>query len=253
MKTATITILLLLLLISVTIKAQYFDSEAGLFIGATSMQSDYGEKGHFNSSYGNLGFGIGAVYYISFNSNIRRWNDKSQQLKEHLRLKAEVSYMKTGLIHRGAYTEGTSAQTLLYNAMKGTSTTINYGFQLEYTIFNKSDDHRFEPYVSLGLLGNSNTPELESGLGNIETDPNLIPTVYNNGVFLEKTNSSSVTFGAGARIKSSDLNNKNSILIDFRWQRFDSDVIEGLKPTLDANQNKDYLLFLSIGYVFSLN
>jgi len=246
-------ILILFLLMNFFVFSQDFRFDIGLISGTTSMQTDYGERSHFGSSYANMGFGIGGVYYISYDYLRVKWNDRTTYLKDHLRLRLELSYMKTNLIHRGKYTQGNPAFTDFYNAMNGTSTILNYGLQFEYTLFNMSSQKRFNPYVSVGFLGNSNSPKLESTLGNIETNPSLIPSVYNNGVFLDKNNSSSLILGMGARFLPKDYYNKSIYLIDFRWQRFNSDIIDGLKPTLNANKFNDWLLFFSIGYIYNLN
>jgi len=246
-------IFVLILLINSIVFSQDLRYDIGIISGATSMQTDYGERGHFGSSYANMGFGIGGVYYISYDYLRIKWNDRTTHLKDHLRLRLELSYMKTNLIHRGKYTEGNPSFTELYNAMKGTSTILNYGLQFEYTLFNMSAEKRFSPYVSVGFLGNSNTPKLESTIGNIETNPNLIPSVYDNGVFLEKNSSTALILGVGARFKPKDYYNKSIYLIDFRWQRFNSDNIDGLSPKINANKFNDWLLFFSIGYIYNLN
>lgn len=242
---------IIIYLICTSSYAQDLVSEFGIFTGATSMQTDYGERGHFGSSYTNVGFGIGGVYYLSFNNYKIKWNERTTSLKDHVRLRVELSYMKTNLIHRGQYTQGNSNFTKLYNGMRGTSSIFNYGAQFEYTIFNMSDNRSLNPYVSIGFLGNLNTPKLESNLGDIEVSPNLIPSVYNGGVFLDKNSTSSIIIGAGTRINPK--NNNTSYLIDFRWQRFNSDIVDGLTPIIDANKFNDWLLFISVGYAFRIN
>ncbi len=231
--------------------AQNLISEFGVFTGATSMQTDYGERGHFGSSYANVGFGIGGVYYLSFNNYKIIWHDRTTYLKEHFRLRIELSYMKTNLIHRGKYTQGNTIFTKKYNAMRGTSAIFNYGTQIEYTMFNMSDGKSLNPYLSIGFLGNINTPKLESKLGDIKSSPYLIPTVYNGGVFLNRNNTTSFIVSAGTRINPK--NKKATYLIDFRWQRFNSDTVEGLIPRISANKFNDWLLFIHIGYVFRIN
>lgn len=248
-----IFLLLMVFLIWTTSNSQDLKYEAGIFIGATSMQTDYGESDHFGSSYGNMGFGIGGVGYLSFDYQRNKWDNRMANIKDHIRLRAEISYMKSNLVHKGKYTQGSNEQTVLYNAMEGTSTILNYGLQIEYTIFNRSDERRFSPYISLGFLGNSNTPKLASSIGNIDSNPNLIPNVYDNGVFLKKNESNAIVLGGGIRIRPKNPDKKSIFLLDFRWQRFNSDIIEGLTPKIKGNRNNDFLIFISFGYVFSLN
>ncbi|MEE9349037.1 MAG: hypothetical protein V3U80_03255 [Flavobacteriaceae bacterium] len=233
--------------------AQSINTEVGLLTGTTSMQSDYGEREHFGSSYANIGFGAGAVVYFSADNKRRRWNDRYNSFQEHLRLRAEVSYMRTKLIHRGAYTQGSGANTILYNAMEGTSSILNYGVQIEYSIFKMSNQSFVDPYLSIGFLANSNSPQLISILGEVDTDPSLIPPVYNDGVFLDKNKSTSLIMGFGTRLRPKSYYNKSIYLVDFRWQKFNSDIVDGLNPTLTANKYNDWLLFFSLGYIFNFN
>ncbi len=246
-------VVILIFLISLNCIAQDLKSELGIISGLTSMQTDYGERGHFGSSYANIGFGVGGVYYLSFDNIRNRWNDKTTNFKDHIRLRVELSYMQTNLIHRGKYTQGTRPFTKLYNAMKGKAQIINYGLQFEYTVFNISDQRTFNPYLSMGFLGNRNIPKLESTLGDINTNPSLIPSIYNNRTYLNGNNSTAIILGIGARIRPKGYNKKAIYLIDFRWQRFNSDKIEGLTPQINANKYNDWLLFISLGYIFNLN
>ncbi|HIP36390.1 MAG TPA: hypothetical protein EYG85_06015 [Crocinitomix sp.] len=245
--------LLITLLLSTFCNAQKLDPEVALFSGITSMQTDYGERKHFGSSYANIGFGVGAAFYLNFSKKSNNWNDRVRYFEEHFRLRLELSYMQTKLVHRGQYTEGNSPDTVLYNAMEGTSTILNYGAQIEYSIFDISKKQFFNPYVSVGFLANSNTPKLESSLGNIQTNTALIPNVYSDGLFLEKNNSTSLILGFGTRLQPKSYYSKSIYLIDFRLQRFNSDIIDGLKPNLSANKYDDWLLFFSVGYIFSFN
>lgn len=246
-------IVVLILFANFVIFSQDLRYDIGIISGTTSMQSDYGERSHFGSSYANVGFGIGGVYYLCYDYLRIKWYDRTTHLKDHLRLRLELSYLKTNLIHRGKYTQGNPQFTEFYNAMRGTSNIVNYGLQFEYTLFNMSDEKIMNPYVSVGFLGNSNTPKLESTLGNIEENSNLIPNVYANGTFLEKNNSTSLILGVGARFRPKNYYSKSMYLVDFRWQRFNSDIVDGLKPTLNANKFNDWLMFFSIGYIYNLN
>ena len=214
------------------------------------MQTDYGERGHFASSYANIGYAFGGIMYLSVSDKRKYWNQRGNFYYDHFRLRFEISFMKTKLKHRGRYTEGTSENTIKYNAMRGISTILNYGFQIEYSISPISDNQFLEPYVSFGILRNSNKPQLNSTIGNINTDNSLIPTVYTNGVFLNKNTSFSPIISAGIRVNK---NEKSKYLIDFRLQRFNSDIVEGLKPKLDANKFNDWLLCMSFGYILKLN
>ncbi len=238
----------LVLLMYITVTAQDLKSEFGFFTGLVSMQTDYGERGHFGSSYANIGFGVGGVYYMSFDDQRKRWNDKMGL--SHFRIRAELSYIQVNLKHRGKYTYGNSNFTKLYNAMDGKASIFNYGMQLEYALFSFSGDEKFNPYLSLGFLGNRNKSKITSSLGDVALNSNLLPSIYRDGINTEATNSTAIIVGVGTRIKPKN-NFKSTYLIDFRWQRFNSDLIEGLSPKIEANKYNDWLFFVSVGYVFN--
>jgi len=247
------TLILFLFCISLISNAQDLKTELGLITGMTSMQSDYGERSHFGSSYANIGFGSGIVFYVGESDIRKTWNDRANMFQDHMRLRVEVSYMQTKLVHRGVYTLGSSSSTVLYNAMEGTSRVLNYGAQIEYNIFRISNKQYVDPYLSVGFLVNTNMPNLSSSLGDIETNPSLIPNVYNNGVYLDNNNSTSLIMGFGTRLRPKSYFNNSIYLLDFRWQKFNSDMVDGLTPTIEANKYNDWLLFISAGYIFSLN
>lgn len=244
-------LVLITLIISSSCYAQSIKTEFGIFAGAVSMQSDYGERGHFGSNYANMGFGIGGALYLGVDNNGGNWNSRISNTQNHFRLRLELSYMKTKLIHRGAYTEGSGVNTVLYNAMVGNSTIINYGGQIEYSIFEISEKRSFDPYISIGYLANSNSPEIESELGDIDDDLSLIPSVYDDGVFLDKNNSGSLVLGLGTRLRSKNTQKKSVYIFELRWQRFNSDIVEGLVPKISGNKFNDSLFFASFGYVFN--
>ena len=250
MKTTIFTTLIIIFMFTISVYSQNFKHELGLSVGVMSMQTDYGERGHFASSYGNIGFGVGAAYYLSFDEYRVRWNDKTTFLKNHFRLKIGASYMKDNFIHRGKYIESNSVSSLKMAAMRGSTKILNIGGQIEYYIFDFMSDKKLEPYLSGGLYYVFYDPELESELGNWRDDPNLIPSVYQNGsIQLQKDKTQSFSFGAGTRYNSGDL----TMIFDFRWQKFLSDNVDGLNPLLGANKFRDWLLFAQVGVVFKIN
>ncbi len=229
---------------------QDLNHEIGIFAGVISMQTDYGQRKDFSSSYGNVGFGVGAAYYVSFNEVYGRWNDRSTYMKSHVRLKLEFSYMSNSFKHHGEYTKGTSLETVKYNAMQGSTKLLNYGAQFEYLIYKNYDLRKWEPYVSAGLFMVNYNAALKSSLGDISQDASLLPNVYGaNSVFLNKDKTQSFSFGGGSRYNLDNF----TMTFDFRWQRFLSDTVDGLKPKIPANKYNDWLLFFNVGAVFKLN
>jgi hypothetical protein len=224
--------------------------EIGVITGPVSMQTDFGERHHFPSSVLNIGYGIGVVYYLSFDENNARWNQRGSYLQNYLKLRFEVSYMKNKLIQRGRYIEGNSNQALLLKGIIGDSKLFNVGGQVEFSIFSAMDNRHLKPYVSIGGMYTSYNPTIESIYGDIETDPSLIPTAYIGGIHNKSGATGSLIIGAGTRYVT-DSNLK--FVMDFRWQRFIKDDIEGLTPLISANKYNDWLFFFNVGIVFSLN
>jgi hypothetical protein len=158
--------------------------------------------------------------------------------------------MSASLKHRGKYIEDSSTQSQLLKETSGSSKLLNFGGILEICFYPTSEQRNFEPYASVGGVYSMTTPEFESTLGNIEENPNLIPNAYRGGLFLDKDNASAFVIGAGSR-----FTNKNgaTYLVDFRWQRYFSDKVEGLVPVISGNKNKDWLFYLNFGMIFKLN
>jgi len=231
--------------------SQDLNHEIGVSIGAVSIQSDYGQRGDFASSYGNVGFGIGVNYFVSFDEYRRSWNERSTFLKNHFRLKLEMSYLKDNFRHYGKYIESLSATSIKMAAMRGSTKIYNLGGQLEYLIFDIMEDHKLEPYLAMGIYTVFYDPELESALGDWKDNPSLIPRVYQNGsIHLQKAQTQSFSFGFGTRYR---VKRNFSMLADFRWQKFLTNNIDGLDPQIGANKYRDWLLYFQVGAAFKLN
>jgi opacity protein-like surface antigen len=214
------------------------------------MQTDFGERHHFPSSVLNIGYGAGLVYYISSNPDRSYWNQRGDELFDHIKLRFEFSYMKDHLIQRGRYIKGNSTQAILLKAIVSDVRLINSGVQLEYSIFKASDGRYLEPYLSFGGIYTFYKPQVKSIFGDLETNPSLLPNAYRNGIHNEGGNTGSFTLGAGTTYTTnSDL----KFVADFRWQRFLKDDIDGLTPLISANKYNDWLFYLNFGIVFKLN
>lgn len=234
-----------------SIFSQNYNHEIGISLGAVSIQSDYGERGDFASSYGNVGFGVGLNYYFSFDGAYTRWNYKSNFLKNHFRLKLGVSYMQDNFRHRGKYIEGLGVMAIKMAAMRGSTKIYNFGGQLEYAIFDFMDDKKFEPYLSGGIYYVFYDPDLTSELGDWRDNPSVLPPVYLNGsIHLQKDKTQSFSFGFGSRYAAGK---STKMIFDFRWQKFLTNNIDGIDPQIGANKFRDWLLFAQVGVVFKLN
>ena len=224
--------------------------ELGFVAGPISMQTDFGERHHFPSSVLNIGYGVGLVYYISVDPNRIRWNQRGYFLQDHLKLRFELSYMQDKLIQRGRYIEGNSVQAVLLKGIVANPKLFNAGAQIQFSVFSASDFKRWEPYFSLGGMFTSYKPQLKSLLGDIETNPAIIPNAYINGIHNNGGTTGSLVLGAGTTYTT---NNDLKLIFDFRWQRFLKDDIDGLTPLISANKYNDWLFYLDFGLAFKLN
>jgi hypothetical protein len=229
---------------------QVLKHEIGVSVGAVSIQSDYGESGDFASTYGNIGFGAGLAYFVSFGEYQKRWNDKTDFLKSHFRAKLEASYLQSNFIHKGKRIEVITEDAVKSAALTGSTKIYNFGGQLEYTFFGITEENKFEPYMAIGGYYALYNPELTSSLGDWKDNPSLLPNDYLNGsIHLQKDSTQSITFGLGTRYKINNF----TMLYEIKWQRFLTDNIDGFAPLNGSNKSKDWLFMAQIGAVFKLN
>ncbi len=231
--------------------------EAGFNVGMASFQTDYGERGDFQSGVsGNIGASTAATFYLNFFNRYGLWNERYEWFTSHFKVKTEISYMQAKLEHFGKYVDaGTPAADQL-KAMHGTSSIINTGTTLEYHLydtyeFSVNRERLLDPYVGIGALVTFSKPTFEYDLGDYEADPSILfPKYQNNAIFTDSEVTGSMLFSAGTRIKASD---KADIVIDTRWQYFFSNKIDALDPKDSSNQFNDWLYSLTVGYVYLIN
>jgi hypothetical protein len=259
-----IAILTLLLLCLVTPKSNAQDRESheiGIISGAASFTTDYGQRNHFMSNIGgNVGMGIGLVYYLNFTDYRYRWNQRTNYWSEHFRLRAELSYMTANLDHFGIYAEEQSIWGEKLRSMHGKTKLINFGSQLEFHIVDIVDfgsrripDLKWSPYVSAGLMIDYYDPDLKSDLGNWREDISVIYEKWQvpEAIKLKPNFTASLTLGIGTRHK---LGEYSDLLIESRWQFFMSNYVDGLNAKDDvANKYNDWLLWVHVGYIYYLN
>lgn len=247
----------------VTVKSQDRNShEIGFITGAASFTTDYGARNNFSSNVGgNIGMGIGAIYYLNFSDYRYGWDQRTNYFSEHFRVRAELSYMSANLDHFGKWIDiidnntgelSLGAQQL--RAMHGKTTLINFGAQLEFHIVDIVDfgsrripDLKWSPYASAGFMVDYYDPDLK-----IDEPYDIFPKWAVEGATNMKSNfTGSLTFGVGTRYK---LGEYSDILIESRWQYFFSNFVDGLNARDDsANKFNDWLLWVHVGYVYYLN
>ncbi len=256
--TLKILILFILFSISNTFAQLEVSHEFGFTAGPVTMQTDYGERHHLPSSTP-TSFGIAAVHYLNFYGSNYNWRNGASFFSDHFKLKTELSYyFNNSLEHKGRYVaEGSlNSEADKLRAMKGKTKSFNIGTGLEFHFKNLedygllfNDDIKFAPYIGAGLQFNMFDPELTSDLGDWTTNPDVLPEKWaNDGVFVEKDNTFSLTLSAGTRYKLDSFD----LVLDARWQYFFSNKYDGLDAKVSENKFNDTLIFFSVGVVFDM-
>ena len=235
--------------------------EIGFITGAASFTTDYGQRYNFKANVGgNVGMGVGLIYYYNFSDYRYRWNQRTNYFNEHFRIRAELSYMSAKLDHFSTWAQENSIWGEKLRAMHGTSRIINFGAQLEFHIVDIIDfgsrripDLVWSPYISAGAMVDYYKPGLKSDLGDWTQDISVIYEKWQvpGAINVNANFTMSATLGIGTRHK---LGEYSDILVEARWQYFFSNYIDGLNAKQDpANKYNDWLLWVHVGYVYYLN
>ena len=223
--------------------------EGSINLGLASFQTDYGERGDIRSSLtGNIGFAVGGSLYLNFFNKDPLYGSDPNWSQRHLKLKLEGSYLRANLEH--------FIDTDVRKYMKGRASVINFGGILEYHPFVIPDyipekERKTSPYLGIGVMGGYSMPtEKDSGLLQAyqpytDKDGEAQIPVITDSFFTY-----SLVLSTGIRYK---LDDASAIMLDMRWQYFDSDYIDGLSPNpaLVKNIHNDWLYYLNVGYVIN--
>ncbi|HRM46732.1 MAG TPA: glutamate dehydrogenase [Flavobacterium sp.] len=234
--------------------------EIGVVFGPVMFKSDYGARNDFGTNINNNGFGIGLVHYLNFSYN----SNNSTFFSEHFKVRSEVSFSKSDFKHYGKYVEKNSnyigVQQL--KAMSGSSGIFNIGTQLEYSPIKIHDFENtigsFGPYASIGVQLSSYTAKANSAMGQLGTPSATFPKYLDPsdghpfGFSNESKTVFSIVSSIGTRYKLSPL---QDLIIDFRFQYFNSDWVDGLNPNPEIhkeNKANDWLIWVNLGYIYYL-
>lgn len=231
--------------------------EFGIAAGPITMQTDYGERHHLPSST-MTSFGVSVVHYLSFYGSNYNWRNGASFFSDHFKLKTELSYyFNNSLEHKGKYAApgSNNAEADKLRAMTGKTKMFNIGTQLEYYFKNLedygllfNDNDKWAPYVSAGVHFNMFDPEINSTMGNWESNPSVLPQKWQNNVYPDKDNTFSLTLSAGTRYRVG----KVDLVLDGRWQYFFSDRIDGLDANDGTSKYNDTAIYISLGVVFDI-
>lgn len=157
--------------IAISAKAQHLTHDVGLFVGTATLQTDYGQRDNFLSSYGNSTFSLSLVHYLHFFNIDTRWNSE-KDFANHLMIKTEFNIMtKNSFINHGSYTVGNNPLAVQLRVMKGTLSLSSFGVQGEYYFKDLREfmfpysEMKWNPFISLGFKFSNYTNTLTSDLG----------------------------------------------------------------------------------------
>jgi hypothetical protein len=250
--------ILFFLVFAYSTNAQHLTHDVGVFLGTATIQTDYGQRDNFLSSYGNSALSFSLVHYLHFFNTDTRWNS-DDDLANHMMIKTEFNLMSTANFkHHGKYIEGNSTLAVQLRAMKGTSTITNFGIQGEYYFKDLREfmfpysEMKWNPYVSLGFKYSLYKNTLTSDLGDWRSDITVLPLKYRQPGQLDIGSGSafSLILGAGTRYK---LSEKFDLAANFNWQYFFSDAIDGLQTDDISNKKNEWLVHLQVGVIYHLN
>ncbi len=252
-----ITILFVIVFI-LEIKAQHYTHDIGVFVGTTSLQSDYGQRNNFASEWKNNGLSFSVAHYLHFFNRTLRW-DPNNTLHNHLMVKTELEYLsKTELKHYGYWASKQSYGGEQLRAMKGSLRMFNVGINLEYFLHPLEEfvypysDISFNPFFTFGFKYSFYTNGLKSDLGDWQQNSSVLPTKYTleNALDIGSGEAFSFTMGLGSRYK---LTEKLDLVGQFTYQYFFSDKIDGLQAQVFENKNNEWALNIQFGLVYHLN
>lgn len=250
---------LLLFVNSNKLHAQYgFSQEIGAIVGPVAFMSDYGQRFNAATNFGNTGFGIGLIHYLNFSykADCNCYTPETY-FNDHFKVRSELSYSKTNLQHYGEWVapEKTSLNANQLRAMRGSTSLVNIGMQLEYFPLSirkfTATEGSWAPYVSLGGQFSFYDPTAYSTMGKLNT-PATTPIKYYNATTNEGGTVWSLVTSVGTRYKLAPL---SDLLVDLRFQYYFSNWVDGLNPDPDLypeNRANDWQVWLNFGYIYYL-
>lgn len=236
--------------------------EIGIFVGAASFQTDYGQRNHFMSNVGgNIGPGFGIVYYYQFSDYRYQWYQRGTFFNEHFKLRTDLTYSKADLQHFGKWVApspvGDETQRNQLRAMSGTATVYTLGTQLEFYYKDVVDfglryyDMKFNPYGGIGLQAVYAKPTFTYTPENFSP---IAPGYYYRwaqpgDINAEKRITAAVTLNLGIRYA---LGERSDLFIDSKWHYYMSNYIDALDAHDKDDKYNDWMLLFQFGYIFYL-
>lgn len=251
-----------------------FSHEIGAIAGPVQFRSDFGSRNEGKTNFGNTGIGIGIVHYLNFSYRADcNCYTTDTYFNDHFKLRNEISWNKTQLNHHGQWVgpENVTPDADKLRAQSGVAKNLDIGTQLEFFPLSirsfQAFGYRFAPFASLGVHYTWATPEASTTYGNGDIydetniysfwyfDDSRLPAVPSGQVRqypIDTTAFSlwSVVSSVGVRYK---LDKLSDLMLDFRFQYYFSDWVDGLNHELPFNKKNDWLIWLNIGYIYYLD
>lgn len=253
-----ITFLTLIVLTISSVKSQHFTHDIGFHTGTATIQTDFGVRDNFLSSYGNSAVSLSFTHTLHFFNKDPRWN-ADHKLWSYFAVRSELNIITNGNFqHHGQFVQGNNDLAVQLRAMTGTTNITSIGIQAEYYMKCLKDfiypwtDIKWNPYVLLGVQYSMFSNTLNSTLGDWEQDISVLPTKWRTPGALDvgKGTTFAGTFGGGIRYK---LNKKMDLNAQLNWQFFLSDSVDGLKANVIENKDNEWLINFQVGVIYHLN
>lgn len=253
-----LAIILLVFSFSSSANAQHFTHDIGFFIGGTSLQTDYGQRGDFSSNFSNQGLSFTIAHYLHFFNRNMRWSAKDE-MYNYIMVKTEINYIgNRQLVHFGKFANSNSESGKRLRAMKGSVSMINFGINLEYYFKNLEEfifpysNIRFNPFISFGGRFVVYNNDLSSDLGDWREDRSILPEKYRPQQALDIGTGTTfaATLSAGIRYKFTE---NLDLSTQISYQYFFSDSVDGLTSKTFENKNNEVLLNFQLGIIYHLN
>ncbi len=221
-------------------------------IGYLNMQGDFGQRDDFSSTFGNSGAMIGGKIYFNLLDSDRILCYACKHVKFDLSFNLGYSTLSFDKAYE-------KINSPYYDKVKALNGQFYYGSlaaNVEYHVadfsnFRFYDDgliYRLDPYFGLGFGVVFYDVNIESDLGNFETNPTILPSAFVGGIYDEPGIVPAINFEVGVRYL---LNDELQLTFNNKWVYFISDKVDGLEPNPDLVKNKynDWLFSPSVGLV----
>ncbi len=232
-----------------------FIDEYEVNIGYSIFQGDYGQRDDFSSNLGSSGFLLGGKMYLNFLDYY-----SNCYACKHIKFPLIFNVGYSNLNFDKAYNDLNLTPDLIkVKAFSGSIFQSQVSLGVEYHIgdlnafsFSASPFlETFDPFIggSIGLT--AYVTRLESKLGDYNTNPNVLPGAFVNGIYDKPGVVPTLAFEGGFRYK---LNSFLAITVNSRWIYYLSDKVDGLapNPNMVNNEYNDWQFSPSIGVVFLL-